>query len=63
MTYWMAMKADSGIDLAALKVDGGASANNFLMQTQADIIQCTGQTVRPVWRQLQWGRLIWQVWQ
>ena len=32
------MKADSGIQLAALKVDGGASANNFLMQTQADII-------------------------
>ena len=34
----VAMKADSGIELAALKVDGGASANNFLMQTQADII-------------------------
>lgn len=33
-----AMKADSGIDLATLKVDGGASANNYLMQTQADII-------------------------
>ncbi len=33
-----AMKADSGIGLCALKVDGGASANNFLMQTQADII-------------------------
>ena len=33
-----AMKADSGIELSALKVDGGASANNFLMQTQADII-------------------------
>ena len=33
-----AMKADSGIELAALKVDGGASANNYLMQTQADII-------------------------
>ena len=33
-----AMKADSGIDLAALKVDGGACANNYLMQTQADII-------------------------
>lgn len=32
------MKADSGIDLSALKVDGGASANDFLMQTQADII-------------------------
>lgn len=32
-----AMEADSGIRLTALKVDGGASANNFLMQTQADI--------------------------
>ena len=34
----VAMKADSGIELAALKVDGGASANDFLMQTQADLI-------------------------
>lgn len=33
-----AMKADSGIELSALKVDGGASANDFLMQTQSDII-------------------------
>ena len=33
-----AMKADSGIDLSSFKVDGGASVNNFLMQTQADII-------------------------
>ena len=33
-----AMKADSGIDLASLKVDGGASANDFLMQFQSDII-------------------------
>lgn len=33
-----AMEADSGIKLSALKVDGGASANNFLMQTQADVI-------------------------
>ena len=33
-----AMLADSGIELAALKVDGGASANNLLMQTQADLI-------------------------
>jgi len=32
-----AMKADSGIELASLKVDGGASANNLLMQMQADI--------------------------
>lgn len=33
-----AMEADSGITLSALKVDGGASANNFLMQTQANLI-------------------------
>ena len=33
-----AMEADSGIKLAALKVDGGACANNYLMQTQSDII-------------------------
>ncbi|MGN0355979.1 MAG: glycerol kinase GlpK [Muricoprocola sp.] len=33
-----AMNADSGIKLARLKVDGGASANDFLMQTQADIL-------------------------
>ena len=33
-----AMRADSGIELAALKADGGASDNNYLMQTQADII-------------------------
>ncbi len=32
-----AMEADAGIRLASLKVDGGASANNYLMQTQADI--------------------------
>ncbi len=48
----VAMKADSGIALSSLKVDGGASANNFLMQTQADIInvpvnrpQCVETTV------------------
>ena len=33
-----AMRADSGIELKALKVDGGASANNLLMQIQSDII-------------------------
>ena len=33
-----AMKADSGIALSALKVDGGASANNLLMQIQSDVI-------------------------
>ncbi len=33
-----AMEADSGIHLSSLKADGGASANNLLMQMQADII-------------------------
>lgn len=33
-----AMRADSRIELTALKVDGGASANDFLMQVQADMI-------------------------
>ena len=32
-----AMESDSGIKLTSLKVDGGASANNFLMQVQSDI--------------------------
>ena len=44
----VAMKADSGIDLTALKVDGGASANDFLMQTQANIIDCLLYTSRCV---------------
>lgn len=33
-----AMEQDSGIDLKSLTVDGGASANDFLMQFQADIL-------------------------
>ena len=32
-----AMEADAGIRLSSLKVDGGASANNYLMQTQSDL--------------------------
>ena len=32
-----AMERDSGIKMSALRVDGGASMNNFLMQFQADI--------------------------
>ena len=43
-----AMEADSGIRLAALKVDGGACANNYLMQTQADIINAPVQRPRCV---------------
>jgi glycerol kinase len=40
-----AMRADSGIQLSALKVDGGATVNNFLMQLQADIVGVS--VVRP----------------
>lgn len=34
----LAMEEDSGVKLKSLKVDGGASANNYLMQFQADIL-------------------------
>jgi glycerol kinase len=40
-----AMASDSGIAFSSLRVDGGASANNYLMQTQADI--CGGEVLRP----------------
>jgi glycerol kinase len=33
-----AMQTDSGLPLAQLRVDGGASANNLLMQIQADVL-------------------------
>lgn len=39
------MKKDSGLDIATLKVDGGASSNDFLMQFQANILG--SQVVRP----------------
>ncbi|TLD70269.1 glycerol kinase GlpK [Phragmitibacter flavus] len=39
------MKQDSGIDMKELRVDGGACANNLLMQFQADILQTP--VVRP----------------
>ena len=35
-----AMELDSGIEIAALKVDGGACANSFLMQFQSDMLGC-----------------------
>lgn len=41
-----AMVEDLGEELISLKVDGGASANNFLMQFQADILGC--EVKRPV---------------
>ena len=33
-----AMRKDTGLDIKTLKVDGGASANNFLCQFQSDIL-------------------------
>jgi glycerol kinase len=38
-----AMAADSGIGLAALRADGGAAANDLLMQLQADLLGVTVQ--------------------
>ena len=40
-----AMQADSGLPLAQLRVDGGAAANNMLMQIQADVLGI--EVVRP----------------
>lgn len=40
-----AMQADSGIEIRELRVDGGASANNLLMQFQSDVLQAP--VVRP----------------
>ena len=40
-----AMQKDLGIKMNTLKVDGGASQNNFLMQFQSDILDC--KVVRP----------------
>jgi glycerol kinase len=41
-----AMQADSGVPLAALKVDGGMAANSLLMQFQADVLNVP--VVRPM---------------
>jgi glycerol kinase len=41
-----AMEADSNISIKELRVDGGATANNLLMQFQADMLNTT--VVRPV---------------
>jgi glycerol kinase len=40
-----AMRADSGIDIKELRVDGGAAQNDLLMQFQSDVLQAP--TVRP----------------
>lgn len=40
-----AMEADAGITISELRVDGGATVNNVLMQFQSDILNC--KVVRP----------------
>jgi len=45
MDVLKAMEKDSGIELKTLNVDGGASANNFLLQFQADLLNV--EVVRP----------------
>ncbi|MBR1675557.1 MAG: glycerol kinase GlpK [Eubacterium sp.] len=40
-----AMEKDTGLKLSELRVDGGASANNFLLQTESDLINAT--VIRP----------------
>lgn len=44
-----AMKRDAGLQLKALRVDGGATKNNLLMQLQADILQVP--VLRPVFQE------------
>ena len=39
------MEKESSVDIVSLKVDGGASKNNFLMQFQADVLGC--KVIRP----------------
>jgi glycerol kinase len=45
MDVLKAMEADSGMEIKELRVDGGATANDLLMQFQADLIDC--KVIRP----------------
>lgn len=45
MDVLKAMEADSGLKIKELRVDGGATANNFLMQFQSDLLGC--KVIRP----------------
>ncbi len=45
MDVLKAMEADSGVAIKELRVDGGATANNLLMQFQADLLHC--KVIRP----------------
>ena len=45
MDVLKAMEADAGVSIKELRVDGGATANNMLMQFQADLLNC--KVIRP----------------
>jgi len=45
MDVLKAMEADADVNIAELRVDGGATANNLLMQFQADLLNC--KVIRP----------------
>ena len=45
MDVLKSMEADAGTPISELRVDGGASANNILMQFQADMMKC--KVIRP----------------
>jgi glycerol kinase len=45
MDVLKSMEADAGTPISELRVDGGATANNILMQFQADIMKC--KVIRP----------------
>ncbi len=45
MDVLKAMEADAGVEIKELRVDGGAAANNMLMQFQADLLNC--KVIRP----------------
>jgi len=45
MDVLKSMEADAGVPIKELRVDGGATANDLLMQFQADLLQC--KVIRP----------------
>jgi len=45
MDVLRAMEADAGVSISELRVDGGVTANNLLMQFQADLLNC--EVIRP----------------
>ena len=54
-----AMEKDTGVPITSLKVDGGASRDQFLMQFQADILN-KDVLARPSGRPRPWALPIWQ---